>query len=137
MASCASSFAVEHMFAASRCGSIKVSARRNRGEETELIVQQFRQLRRDAIRLLCDEEPDARIVEGALAAHLRHTDVAIPIGDRAVARIGLEPDALQSIRRWNEYGQRWWGYSAESAAEQCSPRRTHGVVDRIFRVPTC
>src|SRR5687767_13002457 len=57
--------------------------------------------------MLCDEEPDAGIVEGSLPAHLRHTDIAVPVGDWAVTRIGLEADALQSIRRWNEDGQRW------------------------------
>jgi hypothetical protein len=39
-----------------------------------------------------------------MAAHLRHADIAVPIRDRAIGRIGLESHASQPIRRWMSTG---------------------------------
>ena len=117
---------------AARRGGIKASARRNRGAETELIIQQGRQLRCDPIRPLRDEDADARIVEGALPAHLRHTDVAVPVGDGSVARVSLETDALQSIRGRNEHWQR-------GTIQRNNVRAVERMVSWIVScpVPTC
>ena len=77
----------------------KLSLRRLRRAQAQLVVQQRRQLRRDQIWRLIDEQPDAGIVEGALSAHLADADVAVPVRDRAITGERLEADAVQSIDR--------------------------------------
>ena len=102
----ASGFVAEQTLAALRCRAIEAVFRRLRGAQTQLIVQQGRQLRGDEIRRLRDEEADAGIAEVALPAHLPDPHVAVPIRDRPIGGERLEADPLQSIDRREDNRQR-------------------------------
>ena len=77
-----------------------------RRRQPELVVAQSWQLRRDEIRCLGDIQLDARIVEVAASAHLRHRDIVVPVRDGAVCGERLEPDLPQTVRGRDDDGQR-------------------------------
>src|SRR5688572_12284671 len=106
MAGSASRLVAEQTLAAVGGLSIEAAFRRLRRAQAQLIVQQGRQLRRDEIRRLRDEQADAWIVEGALSAHLPNPNVGIPIRDGPIGAERLEPDALQAINRREDNRQR-------------------------------
>jgi hypothetical protein len=60
-------------------------------QQAELVRHQRRELGRDHIRSLYDPQSDPQIDE---VAHLGHTDIVVPIGDRAVASERLKSDVL-------------------------------------------
>src|SRR5688572_28971013 len=68
MARCATGFIPEQVPATSGGYSIETAFRRRRRPETQLIVQQRRQLWCDEIRTLRDEDADPRIGEVSVAA---------------------------------------------------------------------
>src|SRR5919198_3887029 len=74
--------------------------------QAELVGEQGRQLWRDLVRRLGDRYANARVAEAAVAAHLRHADVGVPVRDRAVAGVGLEVDALHAKGRRERDRQR-------------------------------
>ena len=73
-------------------------------QAAQLIYMQRRQLRRDEIRCLRDEEADARIVERPLATHLAYAHVGVPIRNRPIRTEGLESYAFQAVDRRETIG---------------------------------
>ena len=98
MAGCASSGAVEQFLAASCLPPRRNFPREAGAFQTELIFQERGELGPDQIRLLPDADPDARIPETAMPAHLRHANIIVPVGNRAIAGECLEADALAGRR---------------------------------------
>src|SRR3989442_4607593 len=107
MAGRASRFLAEQMLAAV-CGFfIKASSWRIWDAQTQLIIQQCPKLRGDEIRRLRDEEANTWIAEIAMAAHLSHSHIAVPIRDGPIGSERLEADALQSVDGRDHNRQRW------------------------------
>src|SRR5688572_33105417 len=101
MARGAPRFVLKQLPATARTPTIDRPGERLRRSQRQLVVQQGRQLRRDQIGRLIDEEADSWIAEGAMAAHLADAHVAVPVRDRAVAGVGLKADTLEAIDRWH------------------------------------
>src|SRR4029453_11976499 len=99
--------AVEQDLAARRGSLVEASRRWRRCNETQLIGEQCWQLRRHPIGLLRDVHTDAVVAEAAVAPHLRHAHIAVPIRNWTVAGVRLESDTLQSKRRRNDHRYRF------------------------------
>ena len=67
-----------------------------------LVSAQRWELGRDHVRRMLDVDPEPRIREVALPAHLCDGDVGIPIGDGRLSRVCLVFDLSQAIR-WREH----------------------------------
>ena len=106
MTSAATRLVAEHVLAAPGGLKVEASRVRLRCAQLQLILEERRQLRRDEVRRLCDEQRNSRIAEVATAPHLTNADVAVPVRDRAVACLRLEPDASQTIHGRNHD---WYG----------------------------
>ena len=106
MAPCASSDTVEHIPTASRCRLVEASfGWRGRGQ-TQLILQQSGEFRRHEIWRLRDANPNPGVGETAVPAHLRHANIVVPVGNRTIASIRLEPDAFQAEGGRKDDGER-------------------------------
>src|SRR5262245_34330002 len=97
MARAASTFVAKYLLAACGGGFIDAARRRLRRAQAQLVIEQRGKLRRDEVRRLLNEHADTRIAEAAVAAHLTDADVAVPVGNRAVCRVGFETNAFQTV----------------------------------------
>ena len=83
----------EHLLAARRGDGVEAARRRRRRGDRELIRLQRGQLARDEIDVAVrDAQAEARLGEGAEAAHLRDGDIAVPV--RELAAVAGEGDAV-------------------------------------------
>src|SRR5678815_1205251 len=78
----------ERLAAPGRTRIVAARGGRRRGQAV-LIVPQRRQLGlHEVLALGFDVDPQPRLLEAAVASHLRHRDVVVPVRDVSVARIG-------------------------------------------------
>src|SRR6476646_7976647 len=99
MAGCASGLVAEQVLAAPRRFLVEATLRWIRNPQAQLVVEQCAELRGDEIRRLRDEQAKTGIAETAVAAHLSHAHVAVPIRDRPVRGERFEADTLKSVAR--------------------------------------
>ena len=90
---------VKHRSSTRRDRRIEASGRRRRRRQAVLVRAQRRELGGDHVGRMLDVDPEPRVGEVALPAHLGDGDVGIPIGDRSLRRVRFVLDLSQAIRR--------------------------------------
>ena len=90
---------VKHGASARSDGGIEASGRRWRRRQTVLVGAQRRELGAHQVRGMFDVNPEPRVREVALPAHLSDRDVGIPIRDWSLRRIRFIRHLSQAIRR--------------------------------------
>jgi hypothetical protein len=89
---------VKHGASARGDSGIEASGRRWRGRQAVLVGAQRRKFGRDQVRRMLDVDPEPRVAEIALPAHLCDGDVGIPIGDGPLSGVRFVLNLSQAVR---------------------------------------
>ena len=67
-----------------------------------LVRAQRREFGRDHVRRVLHVDPETRVREVPLPAHLGNGDIGVPIRDRPFRRVRFVLDLGEAIRRWDD-----------------------------------